>query len=207
MAVNNNPKISTNGLVLCLDLANVRSYPGSGTTVNDLSGNGKTFSLYPDATGYSSTYPNRFVFDGSRAVYKTDANVTTSSSSTLVMVMYTTDTTGLLLSGVSVNGSGGFYVGAYYPGVGWYSGNAGSPSFLTDLASSSTMNTDNNFHMYEVKGINFSSWGSVWNFGYYGAGYEFNNGGVGFIAIYNRSISSDESAQNYYALRKRFSLP
>ena len=115
MAVNNNPKISTNGLVLCLDLANVRSYPGSGTTVNDLSGNGKTFSLYPDATGYSSTYPNRFVFDGSRAVYKTDANVTTSSSSTLVMVMYTTDTTGLLLSGVSVNGSGGFYVGAYYP--------------------------------------------------------------------------------------------
>jgi hypothetical protein len=33
------PNIVRNGLVLCLDAASLRSYPGSGTTWNDLSGN------------------------------------------------------------------------------------------------------------------------------------------------------------------------
>ena len=35
-----NPKIITDGLVLTLDAANTKSYPGSGTTWFDLSGNG-----------------------------------------------------------------------------------------------------------------------------------------------------------------------
>lgn len=39
------PNIVRNGLVLCLDAASLRSYPGSGTTWNDLSGNGNTGTL------------------------------------------------------------------------------------------------------------------------------------------------------------------
>jgi hypothetical protein len=38
MAKHHNPRIVTDGLVLCLDAANKRSYPGSGTTWFDLSG-------------------------------------------------------------------------------------------------------------------------------------------------------------------------
>jgi len=38
MAVAYNPKIVTDGLVLALDAANVKSYPGSGTTWTDMSG-------------------------------------------------------------------------------------------------------------------------------------------------------------------------
>ena len=34
MGVTYNPKIVTNGLVLCLDAANSRSYPKTGTTSN-----------------------------------------------------------------------------------------------------------------------------------------------------------------------------
>jgi hypothetical protein len=34
-----------NGLVLCLDAGNRKSYPGSGTTWTDLSGNGRNFTL------------------------------------------------------------------------------------------------------------------------------------------------------------------
>jgi hypothetical protein len=45
MAVGYNPKIVTNGLVLCLDAANQKSYPGSGTAWNDLSGNGYNHTL------------------------------------------------------------------------------------------------------------------------------------------------------------------
>jgi hypothetical protein len=39
------PRIVTDGLVLYLDAANGRSYPGSGTTWSDLSGNGNHFTL------------------------------------------------------------------------------------------------------------------------------------------------------------------
>ncbi len=40
MGLFHSPKIITDGLVLALDAANPKSYPGSGTTWNDLSGNG-----------------------------------------------------------------------------------------------------------------------------------------------------------------------
>ncbi len=41
MATLYSPKIVTNGLVLCLDAGNTKSYPRSGTACNDLSGNNK----------------------------------------------------------------------------------------------------------------------------------------------------------------------
>lgn len=66
MGVAYNPSIVTNGLVLCLDAANPKSYPGSGTTWTDLSGNGKNFtwnsspSFTSDgAKSYFSTLNNR----------------------------------------------------------------------------------------------------------------------------------------------------
>ena len=40
MAFGNGPKITTSGLVLCLDSSDKLSYPGSGTTWFDVSGNG-----------------------------------------------------------------------------------------------------------------------------------------------------------------------
>ncbi len=45
MSYYNGPTIVTNGLVLYLDAANNKSYPGSGNAVYDLSGNGNTGTL------------------------------------------------------------------------------------------------------------------------------------------------------------------
>ena len=45
MGTSYNPRIVTDGLILCLDAANKRSYPGSGSTWNDLSGRGNHFTL------------------------------------------------------------------------------------------------------------------------------------------------------------------
>lgn len=45
MSTSYSPKIVTNGLTLVLDAANRRSYPGSGTSWNDLSGNTKDGTL------------------------------------------------------------------------------------------------------------------------------------------------------------------
>jgi hypothetical protein len=44
MGIAYNPAIIRSNLVLCLDAANPKSYPGSGTTWFDLSGNGRNFA-------------------------------------------------------------------------------------------------------------------------------------------------------------------
>jgi hypothetical protein len=57
------PSIITNGLSLCLDAANSKSYPGSGTTWTDLSGNGNNGTLV-NGVGYSGDNLGSLVFDG-----------------------------------------------------------------------------------------------------------------------------------------------
>jgi len=57
------PKIITNGLVLALDAANPKSYPGSGTTWFDLSGNGNNGTLVNGPT-FDSANKGSIVFDG-----------------------------------------------------------------------------------------------------------------------------------------------
>jgi hypothetical protein len=53
MSLSHGPAVVTNGLVLALDAADRNSYPGSGTTWTDLSGNGYNFSV--NASAYSTT--------------------------------------------------------------------------------------------------------------------------------------------------------
>jgi hypothetical protein len=55
--------VVTSGLVLALDAANPKSYPGSGTTWFDLSGNGNTGTLTNGPT-FNSANGGNIVFDG-----------------------------------------------------------------------------------------------------------------------------------------------
>jgi hypothetical protein len=59
-----NQAVITNGLVLNLDAGNTASYPGTGTTWTDLSGNGNNGTLITGVT-YSSTNGGTMVFNGS----------------------------------------------------------------------------------------------------------------------------------------------
>ena len=63
MATNYNPKTVTSSLVLALDAANTKSYPGSGTTWTDLSSAGNNGTLTNGPT-YSSANGGSIVFDG-----------------------------------------------------------------------------------------------------------------------------------------------
>lgn len=63
MAINYNPRIVTDGLVLFLDAGNVKSYPGSGSTWFDLTGNSNDGTLVNGPT-YNSTDGGSIVFDG-----------------------------------------------------------------------------------------------------------------------------------------------
>jgi hypothetical protein len=64
MSLSHSPKIVTDGLVLCLDAANPRSYPKSGTTWSDLAGsNDGTMQNMED--NYSDEKRGVLNFDGS----------------------------------------------------------------------------------------------------------------------------------------------
>ena len=63
MGFSRGPKVVTDGLVLALDAANTKSYPGSGTTWSDLSGNGNNGTLINGPT-FDSGNNGSIVFDG-----------------------------------------------------------------------------------------------------------------------------------------------
>ena len=63
MGVFAGPEIVEDGLVLALDAGNTKSYPGSGTTWTDLSGNGNNGSLV-NGVGYNSGNLGSLSFDG-----------------------------------------------------------------------------------------------------------------------------------------------
>lgn len=63
MALAHSPSIVRNGLILHLDAANPKSYPGTGTAWTDISGQSNTGTMI-GGVGYSSTNSGSFVFDG-----------------------------------------------------------------------------------------------------------------------------------------------
>ena len=63
MATKYSPKIVTDGLMLCLDPANSRSYSGSGTTLTDLTGNGYNGTL-TNGVAFNSLDQGCISFDG-----------------------------------------------------------------------------------------------------------------------------------------------
>ena len=63
MGLAHSPRIVTDGLVLCLDAANPKSYPGTGTVINDLTSGGYNSTLL-NGVGYSSSNNGVLTFDG-----------------------------------------------------------------------------------------------------------------------------------------------
>jgi len=192
--------IIESGLVLNLDAGNPSSYSGAGSTWYDVSGNGYDFTLA--ASGI--TWNSGGYFSLADGAATRSSSVTSSSTCTIVVWLKTTDTQALLFKG---NNNDAYYIAAYYPGQGFYSNNAGSPTYWIDLNSVSNPSStylDNRWHMWEIKNVNLSSW-TLFEFNKY-AGFTFGNGAVGMIMIYNKNLSSAESLRNYNATKGRFGI-
>lgn len=84
MALAHSPSIVRSGLVLHLDAANIKSYPGSGTVWTDLSGNANNGTLV-GGVGYSAANAGGLVFDGAND-YVTVANSASMRPSTELTV-------------------------------------------------------------------------------------------------------------------------
>lgn len=83
-----NPRVVTDGLVLHLDAANIRSYPRSGTTWTDLSGRGNNGTLVNGPT-YNANNSGSIVFDGTNDYIEIVGNSSnTPTSMTLFCFVY-----------------------------------------------------------------------------------------------------------------------
>ena len=194
------PNIVTDGLVLSLDAASARSYPGSGSTWSDLSGNNFDFTI--DASGF--TYNAGGWFDMANGGMTHSGTITSNTLCTVVYWIRTTDTTSLFLSGPNENGN---YLGAYSSGNKFYSAGFGTPVlYMNTVATANIYDFIRTgvWIMVEFKNVNMSQMTNT-HFNQY-SGYTFGNGDLAIMQIYNRSITQAESDQNFNALRSRFDI-
>lgn len=227
MATNYNPRIVTNGLVLCLDAGNIKSYPGSGTTWTDISGQNNTGTLTSGPT-YSSTNGGSIVFDG------TDDYVQCPLVSSAITNITMTGFVNVTLSKKGAffrngGGSTGYAIGqgsttfdgngdniiGLFPGRRWiatssaYSAGWQLVTFILDSSSvvSGYLNTTPiTFPTGVTPNTPTSNFYLGRNVGDEPSGVRAMTGSIAQFMFYNRVLSAAEVTQNFNALRGRFGV-
>ena len=119
MSLSHSPRIVTDGLVLCLDAGNPKSYPGIGTAWTDLSGNGNNGTLENDV-GYDSGNGGALSFDGSNEYSTLPTNLLKHETGNpfTFSIWFKTSSTGVILGqqNTSTPNTAGGWVPAIYVG-------------------------------------------------------------------------------------------
>ena len=225
MATKYNPSIVKSGLVLYLDAANSRSYPGTGTTWNDLSGNNNNGTLINGPT-YDGTNGGSLVFNGSNN--NIDCGNSTSLNVGNIITLNAWFYTGSVSSyqPIAAKNTGD-------PDFGWEFANSSSSFRLTFRPSSTqvnlnlagilsintwymgTMTYDNLTAKLYLNGVlrgetstggpvTLNSTGSLF-IGRRIAGNHYN-GKISNVSIYNRVLTASEVLQNFNATKGRYGL-
>ena len=221
MSSKGGPDINENGLVLFLDAANRLSYPGTGTTWTDLSGNGRNGTIvgptYSTLNGGAFLLNNnRIDLSGLTAFGPTQPHTYSvwikfsSSSGTYMWVLNNGD-----------NSRGDSLIVRYGDRIGY---------FYNGGASVNSGNLILNYNKWNNLCITYESGGAVkmylngvFDVGFnvtistpvsnsgprIGSWYNDGYGYTGYIAnlmIYNRALSASEVLQNFNALRGRYGV-
>lgn len=231
MAFGNGPRIVTSGLVLALDAGDKNSYPGSGTTWYDLSGNGKNGTL-TGGSFYSGDNGGIMNFDG------VNDTVSFGTGNTFFpLSSFTIDITFQSKGTVPTTGtSPGLFGFTYGVGLQFSSTNmsfiiiSGS-STVYSLSTNDGVNYRDNGNWYNLvcqatptntyiyvngvlKNSRSATWigSTFWPTNTWNLGRDNNNsnyfftGSIASYKMYNRALSADEIAQNYNAQKSRFGL-
>ena len=231
MGISYNPAIITSGLVLCLDAANRKSYPGSGTTWTDLSGRGNNGTLTLGPT-YSNANGGSLVFDGVDDYVLVPSNASipyTSSARTVNIWFYTNsatwakDVNTLFFYGTGTNGQAFGIDMDVYPQMEVFTwGGVGRDlTFNTTYSQVGwknicvTYNGSTTILIYEngvfTQTLTLTASCNTLSSGVYigainpsvlAGGYY--NGNIPQVSIYNRALTAAEIRQNYNALKSRY---
>jgi len=223
MGVSGGPNAIQDGLVLALDAADRNSYPGTGTTWNDVSGNNNSGSLVNGPT-FNSANGGSIVFDGTNDIVNTSyissnaftwsvwfkTNVVSSGYRNIISIP--TPNYILLLMDIST------------PNLGfWTSDGLSGQSLSTPTIAVNTWynvvfvregNSITNGYKTYVNSVSYGSANTVtWSAsdtislgGRTDDGSQFMNGNISEVSIYNRALTTTEIRQNYNALKSRFGL-
>lgn len=225
------PQIVTSGLVLLLDAGDQASYPGSGTTWTDLSGNGNNGTLTSGPT-YSSADGGSLVFDGvdDYVINSSTTNIPVGTSSrTIEFWVYPKgDTNVFVVLGTGGVGSTQIYSVQFYNISGTTYLSSAAPTAGTNITISGaelpTLNVWNHIvfgnsgqaYFYYINGVLKKSGtfgGTINTVGQkYLIGkrtdYASNtmNANMARVSIYNRALSGAEITQNFDALRSIYGV-
>jgi hypothetical protein len=221
--------IVTNGLVLNLDAAKVDSYPGTGTTWRDISGNNNNGTLTNGPTFSGIGKQASIVFDGvddyvslgtfngfgstNRTISVWFKATSISSTTSRIITFPANDTStdtpaytlGLNNSGTIQGGIGGSPYDGYDLSISYI---LGSWVNITATVISNTIT----FYKNSVFESSFTNTGTVATntigyLGRYNANYgQYLAGNISNVSIYNRALSAAEVSQNFNALRGRYGI-
>jgi hypothetical protein len=225
MAAGFNPKIVTNGLVFHLDGANIKSYRKTGTSCNDISGQGYTATLVNDITYENSNLGVFFINNLSEETY-ISTNFDLALGDFTVSVWFRRVGSLNILNSeriVDKNLAQGFWLGRSGTNSNLWGGgvrestspfgryitlNSGDWHYLVSRRSGTT-------HTIFGDGITNTATGTVSNtaistaFMRLGADQRDTsifNGNIAMVSVYNRALSDSEILQNFNATRGRFKI-
>jgi hypothetical protein len=230
MALHHNPRIVTQGLVLHLDAADKNSYPGTGTTWNDISRGGNNGTLINGPT-FNSANGGSIVFDGVNDYGSVISNQVITNDFTFTVWAKRDGDTSTTIGGMFGNhnhielSGANIYFRNSSNAVTVSAGNGVTrPAFQISIPR---LNTEWNFYVIRYSGttyqlyfngtlldsrtaavvqsLNSNRYGiGVWALSYLSEYYL--NGKISQCSSYNRALSAQEILQNYNATKSRFGL-
>ena len=226
MGISAGPDIITDGLVLELDAGDRNSYPGTGTTWRDLSGNSNNGTLTNGPT-FNTGNLGSIVFDGTNDyVASFPTIIAPVGTKTILCFIYLTTAirAGVCGTRSTIGGGFGFTTNRTTAGNLTYYHPGGS---LIEVAAGITTNTwtqvglvynstaataalFKNGAQVGATATSFSAEGATAYTGVIGdedqsVGTPFK-GNIASVQIYNKALSSQEILQNYTAMKTRFGL-
>jgi len=233
MSIDYSPKIVSDGLVFCMDFANIKCYPGSGASCRDLSANSFNGELINSPPYTSSTNNKFFSFNSTtnnrliRIPNSTLLDTQTPSVEVWIRTNATTQSGFWFEKGVVNSQYSLFQEGA---NIQWRQNfTSGLSTFSTGAATTAGINTTGWFQVVGtfitgsrklyVNGIlknSDSATGTIttnnggMSIGVYG-GYSgsrsyYYNGDIAIVRVYNKVLLASEVLNNYNALKNRFGL-
>jgi len=228
------PTVVTNGLILYLDAGNSSSYPGTGTTWTDLSGETNNGTLV-NSPAYTSN-PGYFTFALANNNYvSTSGTISSLTEATFLAWVYSTQTqpdyTNVLMSRNGMGSATNYATGMNFPTggnnsvgyhwndnggtYGWDSG-LGVPNNAWSMMAVTVSPTQAIAYLGKSSGIttatNTNSHSVTSNLNFFvsrdtgGGGTRNFNGRIAQVLIYNRALTGTEITTNFDNTKSKYGL-